>query len=366
MMNLPIEYWDLVELIWDQINIYEGADVFLNSYSSVKPPAGQLYAAHFAQSEICNGGFHQLFWNSTAVLCPEAVQGFDLIGMPETANLLTSAMEALGSSFPRERDERQRALEHVSKDWLNQLDRQFYKNIGTENGGFEAAADSFVRKLGESVFASFPSLASRVILYVATSNSGKLRDFAVASTPNVVIKPVPNLNTITPPPEDAPTFEANAIAKARYYSNHAPGKIVIADDSGLEVDALHGAPGVRSARFAQDHNFRPSEPHNTDQRNNLYLISLLTGIPLTQRSARYHCVLAAARNGHILAIGHGAVEGEILTEPRGTGGFGYDPLFYLPTLHRTMAEIDLETKLTLSHRGRAFTALLKELQPHLS
>jgi XTP/dITP diphosphohydrolase len=205
-------------------------------------------------------------------------------------------------------------------------------------------------------------------LYVATSNPGKLRDFAVANTAHIPIEPLPNLAIITPPPEDEPTFEANAIAKARYYSNHAPGEIVIADDSGLEVDALHGAPGVRSARFAEDHNFHALEtdkPHSIDERNNLYLITLLTGIPLTQRSGRYHCVLVAARNGHILAIGHGAVEGEILTEPRGTGGFGYDPLFYLPTLHRTMAEIDLETKLTLSHRGRAFAALLKELQSHL-
>ena len=210
-------------------------------------------------------------------------------------------------------------------------------------------------------------------LYVATSNPGKLRDFAAADTRHISIEPLPNLATIAPPPEDEPTFEGNAIAKARYYSNHAPGEIVIADDSGLEVDALHGAPGVRSARFADDHNFHPTEtgkapgsspePLSVDKRHNLYLISRLTGVPLTERSARYHCVLAAARNGHILAIGHGAVEGEILTEPRGAGGFGYDPLFYLPTLHRTMAEIDLQTKLTLSHRGRAFTALLAELSP---
>jgi len=203
-------------------------------------------------------------------------------------------------------------------------------------------------------------------LYVATSNPGKLRDFATA---NIPIEPLPNLSRIAPPPEDEPTFEGNAITKARYYSSHAPGKFVIADDSGLEVDALHGAPGVRSARFADDHNFHPTElgtDQTTDARNNLYLISLLTGIPLTERSARYHCVLAAARNGHILAIGHGAVEGEILTEPRGTGGFGYDPLFYLPTHHRTMAEIDLQTKLSLSHRGRAFSALFQELSAHLS
>jgi XTP/dITP diphosphohydrolase len=211
-------------------------------------------------------------------------------------------------------------------------------------------------------------------LYIATSNPGKLRDFAAAATPNITLAPLPNLNQIPAPPEDEPTFEGNARLKAIYYSRRAPGKIVIADDSGLEVDALHGAPGVRSARFADDHNFHPDrtgethspEPFSTDHRNNLYLLSLLTGIPLTERSARYHCVLAAARDGHILAIGHGAVEGEILTTPRGTSGFGYDPLFYLPEQNKTMAELDIKTKLTFSHRGRAFTALLHALQPHLA
>jgi XTP/dITP diphosphohydrolase len=209
-----------------------------------------------------------------------------------------------------------------------------------------------------------------MILYIATSNPGKLRDFAAAATPNITLNPLPNLNQIPAPPEDEPTFEGNARLKATYYSHHAPGAIVIADDSGLEVDALHGRPGVRSARFADDHNFHPTEPLTAqplsiDQRNNLYILSLLTGVPLTERSARYHCVLAAARNGHILAIGHGAVEGDILTEARGTQGFGYDPLFYLPNEHKTMAELDIKTKLSFSHRGRAFAALLKALLPHL-
>jgi XTP/dITP diphosphohydrolase len=216
--------------------------------------------------------------------------------------------------------------------------------------------------------------AKLMTLYIATSNPGKLRDFAAAATPNINLTPLPNLNQIPAPLEDEPTFEGNARLKALYYSRRDPGKIVIADDSGLEVDALHGAPGVRSARFADDHNFHPTEaaeppdnslaPLSTDQRNNLYLLSLLTGIPLTERSARYHCVLAAARDGKILAIGHGAVEGEILITPRGTQGFGYDPLFYLPEQHKTMAELDISTKLTFSHRGRAFAALLRHLQPH--
>jgi XTP/dITP diphosphohydrolase len=204
-------------------------------------------------------------------------------------------------------------------------------------------------------------------LYIATTNPGKLRDFAAAASQNVTVMPLPSLKEIPAPPEDEPTFEGNARLKAIYYSHHAPGEIVLADDSGLEVDALHGAPGVRSARYADDHNFFPAEsadnpPLTTDDRNNLYLLSNLTGIPLTARSARYHCVLAAARNGQVLAIGHGAVEGEILSAPRGTEGFGYDPLFYLPAQNKTMAELDIATKLTFSHRGRAFAALLEELQ----
>jgi len=211
------------------------------------------------------------------------------------------------------------------------------------------------------------------LLYIATTNPGKLRDFAAAATPHITLTPLPGIKEIPAPAENEPTFEGNARLKAIYYSHHAPGEIVLADDSGLEVDALHGRPGVRSARFADDHNFHPTEPltakpfsiDQIDLRNNLYLLSLLTGVPLTERSARYHCVLAAARNGHIVAIGHGAVEGEILPTPRGANGFGYDPLFYLPNENKTMAELDIKTKLAFSHRGRAFAALLKALRPHL-
>src|ERR1700722_14271542 len=202
-------------------------------------------------------------------------------------------------------------------------------------------------------------------LFIATTNPGKLRDFAATASPQITLTPLPGLKQIPAPAEDEPTFEDNARLKAIFYSRHAPNEIVIADDSSLEVDALHGAPGVRSARYADDHHFTDPPNASTDERNNLYLISNLTDIPLTQRSARYHCVLAAARNGHILAIGHGAVEGEILTTPRGTDGFGYDPLFYLPAQNKTMAELDIATKLTFSHRGRAFAALISELNSGL-
>jgi XTP/dITP diphosphohydrolase len=207
---------------------------------------------------------------------------------------------------------------------------------------------------------------SSQLLYIATSNPGKVRDFAAAASQHFTLTPLPGIKEIPAPDEDQPTFEGNARLKAIYYSHHVRGETVIADDSGLEVDALQGRPGVRSARFADDHNFHPIEPltaqpFSTDQRNNLYLLSLLTGVPLTERSARYHCVLAAARNGHILAIGHGAVEGEILPTPRGANGFGYDPLFYLPEQHKTMAELDARTKLSFSHRGRALVHLLTKL-----
>lgn len=198
-----------------------------------------------------------------------------------------------------------------------------------------------------------------MILYVATSNPGKLRDFAVATKElNVTLEPVPGLSRIPAPVEDAPNFDGNARAKADYYSSFAPGEIVVADDSGLEVDALGGEPGVRSARYAADAGFAPDENLSVDQRNNLYLLYRMDSVPKEQRAARYHCVLAAARNGVCLYTGEGSVEGEILTAPRGEGGFGYDPLFYLPPLAKTMAEIDLKLKHQLSHRGRALRSLL--------
>jgi XTP/dITP diphosphohydrolase len=197
-------------------------------------------------------------------------------------------------------------------------------------------------------------------LYIATSNPGKLRDFAAASASRISLTPLPGLDKIAPPAEDQPTFEGNARLKAIYYSQHLPNQIVLADDSGLEVDALNGAPGVRSARYADDQHFPGPPSSSLDERNNLCLLQALSKIP-TPHKGRYHCVLAAARNGEILATGDGTVEGEILTTPRGTNGFGYDPLFYLPDYKKTMAELDITTKLSLSHRGRAFAALLKSL-----
>jgi XTP/dITP diphosphohydrolase len=201
-------------------------------------------------------------------------------------------------------------------------------------------------------------------LYVATTSQGKLRDFRTAAEAHsLIIEPLSSLKTIPAPEEDGLTFAANATLKAVYYSRFAPGELVVADDSGLEVDALNGAPGVRSARFAADSGMvdSPDANDNTDVWNHIVLLQRMAGVPTVQRTARYRCVLVAARDGQVVHTAEGAVEGMVLGAPRGTGGFGYDPLFYLPTLDRTMAELDLETKLALSHRGRAIAALLPML-----
>jgi XTP/dITP diphosphohydrolase len=201
-------------------------------------------------------------------------------------------------------------------------------------------------------------------VYAATSSQGKLRDFrAAARAYSIVVDSLPSLAVIPAPEENGATFEANAMLKAVYYSQLAPGELVLADDSGLEVDALDGAPGVRSARFAADAGLvdSPDANDNTDVWNNMVLLQRLAGVPLAQRTARYRCVLVAARDGVALHTAEGAVEGLILEAPRGTGGFGYDPLFYLPALGRAMAELDVETKLSLSHRGRAIEALMAVL-----
>ena len=198
-----------------------------------------------------------------------------------------------------------------------------------------------------------------MLLYAATTSPGKLRDFAraAASSPSILIEPLPNLAVIPAPPEDEPTFELNARAKAIYYSLRAPNLLVLADDSGLEVAALDNAPGVRSARFAEDR-AHPADSNSPDLRNNAALLAALTNVPADSRQARYRCVLALARDGEVLHTAEGSVEGLILTAPRGTGGFGYDPLFFVPALNRTMAELPPADRLALNHRGRALTALL--------
>jgi XTP/dITP diphosphohydrolase len=178
----------------------------------------------------------------------------------------------------------------------------------------------------------------------------------------VEIAAIPGFSSLPAVVEDGLTFEANARKKAEEYSQYAPGEIVIADDSGLEIDALKGAPGVHSARYAAP-DLHGQEPHqadaNTDdEANNVRVLRELKGVPPDQRTGRFVCVLAAARDGKTLATFRGAAEGIILEAPRGANGFGYDPLFYFPQIRKTFAELTAEEKSMYSHRGAAFREFL--------
>ena len=196
-------------------------------------------------------------------------------------------------------------------------------------------------------------------ILIATSNAGKLRDFAgAAAVHGIEIAGIPDFSSLPLVVEDGQTFEENARKKAEEYSHYVPGEIVVADDSGLEIDALNGAPGVHSARYAAD------EPHladaNTDdEANNARVLRELKDVPFEKRSGRFVCVLAAARDGKTLATFRGVAEGTILDAPRGTNGFGYDPLFYFPQIRKTFAELSTEEKSKYSHRGSAFRKILE-------
>jgi XTP/dITP diphosphohydrolase len=193
---------------------------------------------------------------------------------------------------------------------------------------------------------------------VATSNPGKLRDFAgAAAAHGVDIASIPNFAGLPTPLEDGATFAENAIKKANEYSLAVPGQLVLADDSGLEVDALGGAPGVHSARYAASEPHR-AEANTDDELNNARVLRELAGVQNEARMGRFVCVLAAARDGVTLATFRGVAEGEILNQARGNGGFGYDPLFYFPSIGRTFAELSAEEKSHYSHRGAAFRQFL--------
>ena len=186
-----------------------------------------------------------------------------------------------------------------------------------------------------------------------------MRDLAgAASHFGITVAQIPNFASLPLVVEDGQTFEANARKKAEEYSCYVPGEVVIADDSGLEVDALGGAPGVHSARYAAD------EPHlaeaNTDdEANNDKLIREITPIPPEKRTGRFVCWIAAAQDGKTLAVFEGKAEGIIQQTPKGTNGFGYDPLFFFPSINKTFAELTAAEKAYYSHRGEAFRKFLQ-------
>src|SRR5579884_4183136 len=202
-------------------------------------------------------------------------------------------------------------------------------------------------------------------ILVASSNSGKIAEFRLAldlrlrdDTLNKwSAAAIPNFRELSPCIEDGESFTENARKKALYYSGFTP-ELVLADDSGLQVDALGGAPGIYSRRFAGE--------HATDLENNAKLLDAMINVPMERRGAQFVCVLAIAQNQKIIAEFRGVARGVILRFPRGTNGFGYDPLFLDPILQKTFAELTSEEKLERSHRGQAMRQLVGWLRSHCS
>ncbi len=190
-------------------------------------------------------------------------------------------------------------------------------------------------------------------LLLASSNPGKLREYRrLAEGHPLQLELIPGFDSLSPFDESAPTFAENAAGKALHYSRFV-AELVMADDSGLVVPALGGAPGPKSARYAG--------AHATDADRVRKLIEELEERRVTDRRAKFVCVLALAQRGTLRAVFSDAVEGELLEAPRGAGGFGYDPIFFYPPLGTTFAELSAEEKNLHSHRGRAFRKLLKYL-----
>ena len=186
-------------------------------------------------------------------------------------------------------------------------------------------------------------------IVIATKNPGKAKEFeALFHSKGYEIKTLNDFPEIPDIAETGTTFKQNALIKAKTVSQFL-NRTVVADDSGLIVDALHGEPGVYSARYAGR--------QRSDQDNNDKLIKNLNGVPLSRRSARFHCTLALVAPDKKDLVVEGEVPGLILEEPRGEFGFGYDPLFYVPELGKTMAELSQADKNKMSHRARALENL---------
>jgi XTP/dITP diphosphohydrolase len=191
-------------------------------------------------------------------------------------------------------------------------------------------------------------------LVLASGNPGKLKEYQVLAAGHALeLALLPEFAVLPEFPENAPTFAENAAGKALYYSKHSE-EMVFADDSGLVVPALGGAPGVFSARYAG--------PGASSGQRNTKLLAELRGKTGADRAAYFVCVIALGRGGRCLAVVSDKVEGEILENPRGADGFGYDPVFYFPPLRKSFAEVTAEEKNQHSHRGHAFRRLMQFLE----
>jgi XTP/dITP diphosphohydrolase len=196
-----------------------------------------------------------------------------------------------------------------------------------------------------------------VRIFLASSNPGKLAEYralaqTAAPSSQVDVELIPGFDSLPSFEENASTFAENAVGKALHYSRLSEG-MVFADDSGLVVPALGGRPGVHSARYAG--------PKATSAERIEKLLGELRGKMGSQRAAHFVCAIALAKQGHAIAVVTDHVEGEILNSPSGSGGFGYDPVFYYPPLKKTFAELTEEEKNLHSHRGKAFRKLLATL-----
>ena len=182
-------------------------------------------------------------------------------------------------------------------------------------------------------------------ILLGSKNKGKIQEFQEAfQDSQIEILSLNDFSDCPDAPETGNSFEENASQKALFYQEFT-GLPSLADDSGIEVDALGGAPGIYSARYA-------GEPAN-DSANNQKLLENLEGIPSEKRTGRFVCVLALAKNGQIVQLSRGTAEGIVLEAPQGENGFGYDPLFFVPNLKKTMAELSITEKRQISHRGEA-------------
>lgn len=190
-------------------------------------------------------------------------------------------------------------------------------------------------------------------LVIATKNQGKLDEFKKILEPlNIEVFSLKDFPQIGEIEENGETFKANALIKAQTV-NKLTGLVSLADDSGLEVDFLEGLPGVYSARFA-------GEPKD-DKANNMKLLSLLEGVPIEKRTARFKCAIAIIDGEGKEYLVEGSCEGLIIDQEKGKEGFGYDPLFYVPLYQKTFAQLEMETKNKISHRGKATEKAIKTL-----